>query len=111
VHTEIPFCFKELAIITTRGFFPIEDSLIVDMLGKNSCTISIALACLQLKCKSNVIKNIRCCFLGMKEKELEQLLKFDTKFSLIKIRSFEGRKVCADARNKEDWSGRKSSES
>jgi len=101
VHTEIPFCFKELAIITARGFFPIEDSLIVDMLVKNSCTISIALICLQLKSKSNVIK-LSLLLIRYEGKRIGTTFEIRHKVTLIKIRSFEERKVCADARNKED---------
>jgi len=35
--TEIPSYLKQLARITARGFFQIEDALIVDMLVRNPC--------------------------------------------------------------------------
>jgi len=50
--TEIPSYLKQLARLVARGFYQIEDSLIIDMLVRNTC---------------------------MKEKDLEELLKFDLK--------------------------------
>lgn len=41
--TEIPSSLKQLARLVSRGFYTVEDSLIVDMLVRNPCKLNIQL--------------------------------------------------------------------
>lgn len=50
--TEIPSSLKQLARLVVRGFYTIEDALIVDMLVRNPCellTQSILVECFLIK--------------------------------------------------------------
>lgn len=50
--TEIPSSLKQLARLVVRGFYTIEDALIVDMLVRNPCellTHSIVVECCLIK--------------------------------------------------------------
>ncbi|ODM94353.1 General transcription factor IIE subunit 1 [Orchesella cincta] len=64
--TEIPSYLKTLARLVARGFYQIEDSLIVDMLVRNQC---------------------------MKEKDLEDLLKFDLKLLRARMITLKNEKL------------------
>lgn len=39
--TEIPSSLKQLARLVVRGFYTIEDALIIDMLVRNPCKLSL----------------------------------------------------------------------
>ena len=51
--TEIPSYLKQLARLITRGFYQIEDALIMDMLVRHSCKYS-------LECFLAVISQLKC---------------------------------------------------
>lgn len=63
--TEIPSSLKQLARLVVRGFYNIEDALIVDMLVRNPC---------------------------MKEDDMTELLKFDKKMLRSKIATLKNDK-------------------
>jgi transcription initiation factor TFIIE subunit alpha len=86
--TEIPSYLKQLARLVARGFFQIEDSLIVDMLVRNPCKSIKRFT----NCKIVVLIVLICFSLGMKEKEIEELLKFDTKLLRSRLATLKNEK-------------------
>ncbi|CAG7641900.1 unnamed protein product [Allacma fusca] len=66
VLTEIPSYLKQLARLITRGFYQVEDALIMDMLVRNTC---------------------------MKEKDIEELLKFDLKLLRARMATLKNEKL------------------
>lgn len=57
--TEVPSSLKQLARLVVRGFYTIEDALIVDMLVRNPCKlfVNVGTRCCNLKCVYVKISN------------------------------------------------------
>uniref|UniRef100_A0A8D8SHI5 General transcription factor IIE subunit 1 n=2 Tax=Cacopsylla melanoneura TaxID=428564 RepID=A0A8D8SHI5_9HEMI len=66
VHTEVPTSLKQLARLVVRGFYSIEDSLLIDMLVRNPC---------------------------MKEDDICELLKFERKMLRARISTLKTDKI------------------
>ncbi|XP_017300341.1 general transcription factor IIE subunit 1 [Diaphorina citri] len=66
VHTEVPTSLKQLSRLVVRGFYSIEDSLIIDMLVRNPC---------------------------MKEDDICELLKFERKMLRARISTLKNDKI------------------
>lgn len=66
VHTEVPTSLKQLSRLVVRGFYSLEDSLIIDMLVRNPC---------------------------MKEDDICELLKFERKMLRARISTLKNDKI------------------
>lgn len=79
--TEVPSSLKQLARLVVRGFYTIEDALIVDMLVRNPCKYKIY----KLKYIIIYLKLYYFILLGMKEDDICELLKFERKMLRARI--------------------------
>lgn len=73
--TEIPSSLKQLARLVVRGFYTIDDALVIDMLVRNPCEYCVRP--LMLGFMGLIQRSI--LFTSMKEDDIAELLKFEKK--------------------------------
>lgn len=88
VH-EVPSSLKQLARLIARAFYSIEDALIIDMLVRNPCKFFKSSFVHRSFSFSDIIY---CCYLGMKEDDICDLLKFERKMLRGKIATLKNDK-------------------
>lgn len=77
--TEVPSSLKQLARLIVRGFYNIDDALIIDMLVRNPCKFFNSFFLVEYRNLSNF------CLPGMKEDDICELLKFERKMLRARI--------------------------